>query len=160
MTFISLPNVGTLTLDAVGLLQAHPALIQQIAGDGLMHGLQKYLGRIKRRRGLTRRQMRKMSNRKKRRFVDNIIMHHKRLHDHNRALIISNARSRALAKRGLKKMEAAHLTPAKIAQKAHDHSYHSSSFKERASSLRGRVDARKLRARSRWVSMMGNDVDG
>lgn len=106
---------------------------------------------------MSRRQMRKTANRKRRWFVDNIVMHHKRLHDRNRAIVVSNARSRALAKReALKKSS---LTPQKqsqtFAQRARDNSPQSQdNLREKAKSLRGRVDARRLRARSRWLSVM------
>ncbi len=162
MTFINLPNVGTLTLDAASLLQAHPTLLQQIVGDKLMHSLQKYLGRIRGRHGMSRRMMRKSRNRKRRRFVDNIIMHHKRLHDHNRAIVVSNARSRALAKRSALKQDHLEyaLTPEQIHKRSEEKSYHASSFSERVNTMRGRVDARRLRTRSRWLSVMGDEVDG
>lgn len=101
--------------------------------------------------------MRKTTNRKRRWFVDNIVMHHKRLHDRNRAIVVSNARTRALAKREALKKNPAGLQKQNqtFAQKARDNSPQSkNNLRERARSLRGSVDARRMRARSRWLSVM------
>lgn len=158
MTFISLPNIVSLTLDVSNLLQpGSSSFLQELAGEGLSKALHSFAQRSGRRKGMSRRQMRKTANRKRRWFVDNIVMHHKRLHDRNRAIVVSNARSRALAKReALKKSS---LTPQKqsqtFAQRARDNSPQSQdNLREKAKSLRGRVDARRLRARSRWLSVM------
>ncbi len=157
MTFIFLPDVGTLTLDITNFVTANPALIHQIAGDALSHALHSYVGRSRKRRGMTRRQMRKNANRKRRWFVDNIIMHHKRLHDRNRAIVVSNARTRALAKRDSVKKDspAPARTHLQTLQREREMpKQNSSNLRERAKSLRGRVDSRRLRARSRWLSVM------
>lgn len=156
MTIISLPNVGTLTLGITNFLTANPALLHQLGSDALTHALRGYVKRVRRRRGVSRRVMRKTANRKRRWFVDNIIIHHKRLHDRNRAIVVSNARTRALAKRNLRQ-QAQETEYSPILQSQREKSYHDSSqnFRDKVDSLRGRVDARKLRARSRWLSVMG-----
>ncbi|MBU6140894.1 MAG: hypothetical protein KGP29_05020 [Proteobacteria bacterium] len=144
-----------MTLDATSLLQAHPALVQEIAGHALGHVLYGHVRRIVRRKGLSRRGMRKLANRKRRRFVDNIIMHHKRLHDKNRQSIISNARTRALARRNQNKKDEPSL--AKSSESGREDlkaKYSTSSLKERGAKLRGHVDARRIRARSRWLTVM------
>ncbi len=148
--------VGTLTLDLPNLLHANSGLINQIAGDALAHALHSYIRRTGSRRGLSRRQMRKASNRKRRWFVDNIIMHHKRLHDRNRAIVVSNARTRALAKRDSAKQSPSLQRSALMAQRvqvkpAQDGG---TKLKDRGMEIRGRVDARRTRARSRWLSVM------
>lgn len=150
-----MPSVGTMTLDASSLLRAHPALVQELAGHALAHVLYAQVRRVVGRRGLSRREIRKISNRKRRRFVDNIIMHHKRLHDKNRQSIISNARSRALARKNQVKKDTALMSSRTPESKAPDmRSKYSSTVKERGERLRGRVDARRLRARSRWLTVM------
>ncbi len=151
-----MPTVGTMTLDASSLLQAHPALVQEIAGHALGHVLYSHIRRIVRRKGLSRRGMRKLANRKRRRFVDNIIMHHKRLHDKNRQLIISNARTRALARRTQPKKEEISLAKSAESRREDLKAKYSTSLKERGEKLRGHVDARRVRARSRWLSVMSN----
>lgn len=156
MTFIILPHVGTLTLDIAGLLHGNSDLLNQIGGEALSHALHSFIRRAGRRRGLSRREMRKSSNRKRRWFVDNIIMHHKRIHDRNRAIVVSNARTRALAKREASKNNQTPSLQQSTQQRDRQRSQwqNGSSLKERGSALRGRVDARRLRARSRWLSVM------
>jgi hypothetical protein len=145
-----------MTLDATSLLHAHPALVQELAGHALAHVLYTHARRAVRRRGLSRRQIRKLANRKRRMFVDNIIMHHKRLHDKNREMIISNARSRALARRDQAKKESPSLAQSQEKKQEDLKMKYSSSIKERGERLRGHADARRLRARSRWLSAMNS----
>lgn len=106
--------------------------------------------------------MRKAANRKRRWFVDNIIMHHKRLHDRNRAIVVSNARTRALAKRDSVKKESPTLARShtQTLQREREMPKQNSgpSLRERARSLRGRVDSRRLRARSRWLTVMAQEA--
>lgn len=152
-----MPSVGTMTLNAASLISANPVLIQEIAAHTLAHVLYSQIRRITHRRGLTRSSMRKLVNRKRRRFTDNIIMHHKRLHDKNREIIVSNARSRALARRGQAKKESPSLERARDLKTSDvKMKYATGSLKERGEKLRGHVDARRMRARSRWLSVMSN----
>ena len=155
MTFINIPHIASLTLDAAGLLNPHQTFLQDLGSEALSHALYSFTRRSGRRRSLGRRQMRKQLNRKRRWFVDNIVMHHKRLHDRNRAIVVSNARTRALAKREALKKNAPSLQKqnTSFAQRARDNSPQSqNALRDRAKSLRGRVDARRMRARSRWLS--------
>ncbi len=152
---ISLP-LTTLSLNVASFVITHPALIQEIAGHALAHTLYSYISRAGRRRGMSRREMRKTMNRKRRWFVDNIIMHHKRLHDQKRASIISNARERALAKKEAAKKSALSSQRSLSPQQGQDNLNrwrNNVSLRERGAEIRGRVDARRLRARSRWLSI-------
>lgn len=157
MTFISLPSVGTLTFDVGNFLSTNPALINEVAGHALAHALYSHIRRGGHRsRGINRRAARKNANRKRRWFVDNIIMHHKRLHDRNREMVITNARTRALARRKeLEKKEP------QLSQSALQHNRSQSTpwrnktdLKSRGEELRNRANARKLRAESRWACVM------
>lgn len=152
--------VGTMTLDIGSFLTAHPALISDIAGHALAHALYSYVRRGSRGRGMSRRQMRKLANRRHRWFVDNIIMHHKRLHDRNRSMIISNARTRALARRDAAKREQVNLQRSVEIKKDDGRSRwrNQISLKEKGLELRGRADSRRLRARSRWLTVMESAV--
>jgi hypothetical protein len=47
-------------------------------------------------KGMSKAQRKKRGRRRFRLFVDNIIMHHKRLHDRNRQIVIDLARTRVL----------------------------------------------------------------
>lgn len=97
MTFLVLPAIGTLAFDPSSLLSTYPALGCELAGHGLSQLLYSYLKRSVARRGLSRHEMRKMASRRRRWFVDNIIMHHRRLADRNRQIIVSNSLERILA---------------------------------------------------------------
>ena len=94
---------------------------------------------------LSRAQSRKMMNRRRRWFTDNIIMHHKRLHDRNREIVVASTRERVLAKKA-----AANSPQVSASHKWRDRV---DSTRERGSTIRGRIDARRSRARSRWVSV-------
>lgn len=156
MTFISLPSVGTLSHDAGNFLAGHPALFQEIAGHALAHALYSHIRRGGRARGISRRQARKISNRKRRWFVDNIIMHHKRLHDRNRELVITNARTRSVARRKDIDKKPKQLSPSTL-QYNRTQSMpwrNKTDLKTRGEELRSLANARKLRAESRWASIM------
>ncbi len=157
MTFIVIPHVASLTFDASNLLNGNPSLLNQVGQEVLSRALHSFLSRSNRRRGMSRREMRKATNRKRRWFVDNIIMHHKRLHDRNRAIVVSNARSRALAKREASKNNRTPSIQSYTTQqreRKRTQWQNGSSLKERGVALRGAVDARRTRARSRWLAMM------
>lgn len=98
---------------------------------------------------------RKNANIRRRWFVDNIILHHKRLHDKNRELAVNKARDQALARReALKKRQDLSLERARDPKKDQERKWRELvELKERSSSIRGRVDSRRLRARSRWLSV-------
>ena len=97
-----------------------------------------------RRSRLTRAQRRKSLNRRRRWFTDNIIMHHKRLHDRNREIVVSSTRARILAKKS------ASSAPHDQSHKWRDRV---ESTRSRGQTIRGRIEARRARARSRWVSV-------
>ena len=149
-----MPSIGSLTLNFGNFLSLHPALINDVAGHALAHALYSHIRRAGRGR-VNRRQARKMSNRKRRWFVDNIIMHHKRLHDRNRELLISNARTLALARRKAQEKQSP-IGGSPTLQKDRDQPTKwrdTVSLKQRGADLRGRSDARRLRARSRWLTV-------
>ena len=158
MTFILLPSIGALTINVGSFISAHPGLINDLAGHALAHALYSHIRRGSR-GGISRRESRKTMNRRRRWFVDNIILHHKRLHDRNRALVISNARSRALAKRRVPERNSMSIQNSSL-QHERDGSTtkwrNAVNLKERGASLRGTTDAKRLRARSRWLSVMGS----
>ena len=163
MTFIILPAVGTLTFDVGNFLATNPALIHEVAGHALAHALYSHIRRGGRSRGLNRRQARKTSNRKRRWFVDNIIMHHKRIHDRNRELVITNARTRALNRRKELEKKSTQLGSSTL-QHVRDQSgpqRNLVNLKARGAEIRSRANARKLRAESRWASIMrSGQTDG
>ena len=99
---------------------------------------------------------RKNANVRRRWFVDNIILHHKRLHDKNRELSVSRIREQALAKRdALKNQQSLSLQRATQSLKKDDTKRWREmvELKERSNNISGRIDNRRLRARSRWLSV-------
>jgi hypothetical protein len=140
-----------MTLGVGNFIAMHPSLIHEVAGHALAHTLHSYIRHSGRRRGVSRRKSRKLSNSKRRWFVDNIIMHHKRLHERNRAILITNARSRALARR--KEQQEKSLALNASLRKNQDQSTKwrdKFSIKERGIELRQRTQAKRSRAMSRW----------
>lgn len=138
----------------------NPALIHDIAGHGLAHVLYSHVRKSSRKKGLSRRMARKMANRKRRWFVDNIIMHHKRLHDRNREMVVSNARTRALMKKKNKDTPVGRTinkTPV-VYQKTPDAKWQQRVvIKDRSNEIRERLEARRMRANSRWASIIRNN---
>lgn len=153
MLSLSLPSVGPITLDASNFLTAHPHLIYDVAGHALAHSLYSHL-RQHRGRGMSRRQLRKALTRKRRWFVDNIIMHHRRLHERNRKTIVNNARARVLARlKDEKKRELTQIQPT-VERSAESVKWRNAvSLREKGSEIRGRIDSRRARARSRWLTV-------
>lgn len=160
MPFLGLPSVGGLTLDITNFLTANPALVHEIGGHALAHLLYSHIRRSAYGSGLSRREIRKASNRKRRWFVDNIIMHHRRLHNRNREAIVNNARNRVLARREALEQKSSSLQ--NQPQKNHDEKTKwrdAADMKNRGQIIRGRIDSRKLRARSRWLSAVKVTTD-
>lgn len=155
-----MPSIGTLTLTVSNFMTLHPALVNEVANHALSHVFYSYARKACRGSvdgpSLSRRQSRKSSNRKRRWFVDNIIMHHKRLHDRNRENIINGARARALAKREALKKQSPSKLPTSLKKDQNDSQRwrNMAKIKDRGVEIRGRVDARMLRARSRWMSVV------
>jgi len=152
--FFSLPpSIGALSMTASGFVGAHPELIRHLAEHVLVHSVYSHI-RGGRKVGAPRRQRRKIANRRRRWFVDNIIMHHKRLHDKNRQSAVDDIRKKALEKREALKKKPQSLQQALTSKddstKWRDRT---NGFKERSMSMRDRVDSRRLRARSRWASI-------
>jgi hypothetical protein len=71
-------------------------------------------------------------------------MHHRRIHNKNREIIVNSAKEKFLARRlGIKK-------PVESPRKWRDRV----DIKDRGLKIRGLIEARKTRARSRWVSVV------
>lgn len=144
-----------LTLGVENFLHAHPALIHDIAGHALFHAFFSY-SRARRRRGVNRRKMRKATNMKRRWFVDNIIMHHRRLHAQNRQIIVNNARQRAMQKK--KDLQLSGERQSFARQQQQKRPDQKQDFKTRINSMRGRVDEHRARTRSRWLSVTATKI--
>jgi hypothetical protein len=152
-SLINAPVVGNISLvqnlTASALLNS--PLVHELIGHKAFEVLCSLLKGTRGKR-LTRAQRRKLLNRRRRWFVDNIIMHHKRLHDRNREIVISSARDRVMLKRlgaNIRKPMDQN-SPTKWRDRVDG--------RDRGLSIRGRIDARRARARSRWLSVAGSTV--
>ena len=178
MAFFVLPIIGTIAFDPLTLASTNPALVYEVAGHALGHALYDHISRLGRRRGLSRREMRKIVNRKRRWFVDNIIMHHQRIHHKNRQTLISNARNRAIEKRKEKPNNFKEIIKNKESKqsqypfrnreddyydytennenkKNNSYSYEDKeNYQEKGLIIRSRLDAKKIRARTRWLTLL------
>ncbi len=154
---LSLPtSISTLSLsNASQFLGAHPALVHSVAEHALVHSffsiVRKGRGKGKR---ISRAQRRKLTNRRRRWFVDNIVMHHKRLHDKNRQNAIDSIRKKALEKREALKKRTPTFKEALLLDREGPSIWRDKvNLKERSSSARDRIKMRELRAKSRWASL-------
>ena len=156
MSFVVVPLIGTLTLNASNFISLHPALINEIAGHGLAHVLYSHVRKSSRSRGISRRQARMVTNRRRRWFVDNIIMHHKRIHDRNRELVVKDARTKALERRKKLEKEQQQIESAALEHKRENSTnwHQQALLKQRGNNLKERYQARRLRAQSRWSVVM------
>ena len=137
--------IGAAASDLIGFISTHPSLVHEVMGHALAHSMISYIRRAG--RGRSRAQMRRAQNMRRRWFVDNIIMHHKRIHDRNREVIVNDARARVIARRQLSRS---------VNKEMGDHEKkwrEQVDIKKKGETLRGRVDSRRLRARSRWLSV-------
>ena len=98
---------------------------------------------------MSKAQRKKIARRRFRMFVDNIIMHHKRLHDKNRQITIDLARSRIAEKEKEKRKRKKEL------ENKEKHKWRDKYAKHnRALEIKERINARRIRAKSGWVAMI------
>lgn len=98
---------------------------------------------------LTMAQRKKIARRRFRMFVDNIIMHHKRLHDRNREITIDLTRKKLLDKEKEKKKKE---DDRELKEKNKWREKYAKN--SRAVELKERINARRIRAKSSWVAML------
>jgi len=146
-----------MSLNATSFIGAHPSLIHGLAEHVLEKAILRNLhshvrkGKIA---GLSRAGRRKIANRRRRWFVDNIIMHHKRLHDKNRQQAVDAMRKKALEKREALKKRQPTLNEALSLNKDGPLKWRDKiDIRERSLSARERISSRRSRAHSRWLSV-------
>ena len=152
MSFFLLHTGINLALGKTSLLALQPTLLQDLAIHGFEHVIRRLLKGTKRKRGLSRAENRKLINRKRRWFVDNIIMHHRRLQEINRQKIVSSARERALLRKKNLLNSSLQRTKPKAKPEINRTWQNGLSMRDKGAKIRGSVDTRKIRARSRWLS--------
>jgi len=120
-----------------------------------------------RKKGLTKAKMKKMMMRKRRMFVDNVIMHHKRLHDQNREQIIeetkakisSKVQKKVLAVPGNKPIIGQSRSSPKREQNSRSVSTQlkPSQGEHHKTRIQGLIDSERQKSRSKWaVRTKGN----
>lgn len=172
MTFLAIPQIDALVFDTSSFISMHPALVHEIASHSLAHVIYSYIKRTCHRRGLSRREIRKIINRRNRWFVDNIIMHHKRLHDYNRQVVVRDARKRSVDKKksftdSYKNRYSEEQNESKLQNRSHFYdtqNYHESEDEknkrqQKTKEIMLRLESRKKRARSRWIATFGKKIN-
>ena len=138
-----------------------------IALGGLPAGVRTRLPMtLLRRRGLSRAQIKKMAMRKRRKFVDTIIMNHKRMHDKNRALAIEKVKVRLVGAQtkspkkaskkqniGLNRSESKTQDSNKWRTKVRP----KGDVRKKRTQIKGMVDDEKQKSRSRWAIRINED---
>ena len=142
-----------MTLDVGNFLAGNPAVVREVGGYALAHVLYTYARRKGSGRS-NRRQIRKSSNRKRRWFVDNIIMHHKRLHDRNREIVVGNVRARVMARKQAERKILPKPSTTSLRRDSGTRWREMVELKDRGNDLRNRVKAKQIRAKHRWVSLI------
>jgi len=157
--FLLLPTIGSIAFSPVALISSYPIIAYEVVGHALGHILYGFIKRNRKKRGLSRAQMRKMTNRRRRQFVDNIIMHHQRLAKMNRQTIAGNARERAVARRETikRKDDLQRDRNSEREQEIRKKWRGGTSLKERGQIIRGAIDTRRIRARSRWLTIVAEE---
>lgn len=159
MHSLTLPNsLTSMTLNATSFIASHPSLVntaEHALEASLLRNIHSHV-RSSKMNGLSRAKRRKVANRRRRWFVDNIVMHHKRLHDRNRQMTIDKVRQRALEKReALKKRQPSFKEALKIEKKGQLSWSQKVDIRERSLTARDRIQSRRVRAQSRWNSISG-----
>lgn len=144
MDFIGLGSFNAVNISSAGILNS--PILQHFIGHEIMHS---FFSMIRRKKGkrLSRSSRRKLRNRRRRWFTDNIIMHHKRLHDKNRQIVIASARTKVMSRKLARNKPDGPAIPE--SRKWRDRV----EVRDRGRIIRGRVSARRSRARSRWLSV-------
>ena len=153
MSFFLLHTGINLALGKTSLLALQPTLLQDLTIHGFEHVIRRLLKGTKRKRGLSRAEQRKLINRKKRWFVDNIIMHHRRLQEINRQKLISSTRERALARKKNLLNNSLQKSKPKAKPEINRTWQNGLSMRDRGLKIRGSIDTRKIRVRSRWLNV-------
>lgn len=129
-------------------------LVRHIAEHGAAEAI-FCLFRKKRKRRLSRSQRKKLITRRRRKFVDTVIMRHQRIHQKNRDIVLEEPEE-LIRKRKLKRKKKKDKEK-ELKKESKSHGTHkwqdSEDLKHKGTIIRGRIDARRLKARSKWLSV-------
>ncbi len=111
-----------------------------------------------RRKGLTKAQRKKMMMRKRRMFVDTVIMQHKRIHDKNREQIIEETKARLAGKPDTKVKLKPKTIAAPLLDRAPKKDFSSRNKSKpqhqqesRQNRIKGLIDNERQKSRSKWA---------
>ncbi len=125
---------------------ANSPLLRYIVKTGSAYALFNLIRKKTKKGKLSRRNRRKFLNKRRRWFTDNIIMHHRRLHKKNRDIVLEIEPQERIKQKLKRKKE--------LKSKEKEKKWREKDkIKQRGMVLRGRIDARRLKARSKWLSV-------
>jgi DNA-binding transcriptional MerR regulator len=114
-----------------------------------------------RKKGLTKAQIKKLMMRRRRMFVDNIVMHHKRLHDQNRKKVIEKTRTKLSSKTSKTKSSPgkSDLKPRLQKPKAHTPNKNPGPKQTTPEKghIKGAIDIGRQRSKSKWAVRVKDD---
>ncbi len=119
-----------------------------------------------RRKGLSKAQMKKMMMRRRRMFVDTVIMEHKRIHDKNREEIIERTKARLSGKpkTQIKLNTKTIATPLLVSSKKPERGPNRNDSKAKAgptqehrTKIQGLIDNNRQRSRSKWTTRVNEN---
>lgn len=126
---------------------ARSPLTKYLVKSGSVNALFSLIRKKSKKGKFSRKSRRRYLSQRKRWFTDNIIMHHRRLHKKNRDIVLEiEPQKRVKTKLKRKKKE---LKSKERERKWRD----KKDIRQRSAILRGRIDARRLKARSKWLSV-------
>ncbi len=111
-----------------------------------------------RRKGLTKAQRKKLMMRRRRMFVDTVIMQHKRIHDKNREQVIEETKARLASKPDTKVKLKAKTTTAPLLDRSPKKDFSARNKprsqygqEARQNRIKGLIDNERQRSRSKWA---------
>ena len=107
-------------------------------------------------KGLTKAQRKKLARRRYRMFVDNIIMHHKRIHDRNREIAVNNAKALTKKEKPREGKPRTVISPRRSQNKWRG----KFDSRQNISLVRERIASRRMRAESRWKTIISQRREG
>lgn len=155
MLYLTLPStIHALSIYLANVVTANPVIVREIGTHVLLHSMRHH-ARVP--RSMSRvnrgnlRLRRRAINQRHRWFVDNIIMHHRRLHEKNRQIAINNSRNASplVSKKPNDPLNLNHRGPLTQQKNWGQRVI----VKNRTQDLRDRIESRRIRAKTRWLTI-------
>lgn len=155
MLYLTLPStIHALSIYLANVITANPVIVREIGTHMLLHSMRHH-ARVP--RGMSRvnrgnlRLRRRAVNQRHRWFVDNIIMHHRRLHEKNRQIAINNSRNSSLlvSKKPNDPLNLNRREPLTQQKNWGQRVI----IQNGTQDLRNRIESRRIRAKTRWLTI-------